>query len=215
MKINATSTRLINGYGPEETDSKERIAAFYTRLEEEIISCSSNSCEIILQLDANAKLGNKIIPGDPNDMSPNGRLFLDIITRNNLFLVNSSELCKGIITRKRSTINGDEESVIDYLLTSDGIKSFLVEMIIDEERVNTLTKFASEQGNKDIKPSDHNVITGEFSILVIKNKVICTEIYTLRDEDDLAVFKDNIEDDNNLIDCFNDDDFIDQANKWF
>ena len=196
MKINATSTRLINGYGPEETDSKERIAAFYTRLEEEIISCSSNSCEIILQLDANAKLGNKIIPGDPNDMSPNDRLFLDIITRNNLFLVNSSELCKGIIT-------------------SDGIKSFLVEMIIDEERVNTLTKFASEQGNKDIKPSDHNVITGEFSILVIKNKVICTEIYTLRDEDDLAVFKDNIEDDNNLIDCFNDDDFIDQANKWF
>ena len=165
-------------------------------------------------MDANAKLGNKVIKGDPHEMSANGQILFDIIKRQNLFLVNSSELCNGIITRERETVIGVERSVIDYILVSELIKPLIIEMNIDEERVKTLTKFASKKGHKKIKTSDHNVITGEFSIPVFKNQSIRKEIYTLRDENDLAAFKVNTENEAKLIDCFNnEDEFIDQANK--
>ena len=50
-------TRLITGYGPQDDAGTELLTAFYSKLEEEIISCKVNDCGIILELDCNAKVG--------------------------------------------------------------------------------------------------------------------------------------------------------------
>ena len=60
-------------------------------------------------MNANAKLGCQIIPNDPNKISENGTIFLDIIKRQNLFVLNSVEKCEGTITRHRKTVAGDDK----------------------------------------------------------------------------------------------------------
>ena len=45
---------------------------------------------MILELDCNAKVGKNVIKNDPNEMSENGKLLLDIIKRQNLELVSKT-----------------------------------------------------------------------------------------------------------------------------
>ena len=68
-----------------------------------MLSAKDDNCMLILQLDANAKIGKQNLKNDPNDESPNGRLLLDIVERQHLTIVNTMELCKGVITRERIT----------------------------------------------------------------------------------------------------------------
>ena len=56
---------------------------------------------IIIELDANSKLGKAYNENDPHDIFPNGILLADILKRHNLTLGNGNKKCKGIITRKK------------------------------------------------------------------------------------------------------------------
>ena len=70
-------------------------------LEQEIKSCLNNGIYVCLELDANAKVG-EMIQNNPQDyISPNGRLLLDILERNNLILVNGTTKCIGKVTRTK------------------------------------------------------------------------------------------------------------------
>ena len=52
-------------------------------------------------MDANAKVGKKVIKDDPNHITGNGKIMMDIINRQNLVIANAEEICKGLITRER------------------------------------------------------------------------------------------------------------------
>ena len=90
----------------------------------------------IKKMDANAKAGKHHIKKDPNDMSENGVLMMDILERNKLVLGNSLNCCKGVITRQRKTESKDQEerSVIDYFIMCEDMKNFVDEIIIDESK---------------------------------------------------------------------------------
>ena len=75
-------------------------------------------------MDANAKDGCDIIEGDPHPTSQNGQLLFDFVRRNNLVICNTSDLCEGKITCKRITINGTEESIIDYIIVCQDMFMF-------------------------------------------------------------------------------------------
>ena len=45
---------------------------FFAKLEEEILSAKLGNKSVIIQMDANSKLGNTIVPNDPNQQTPNG-----------------------------------------------------------------------------------------------------------------------------------------------
>ena len=80
---------------------------------------------ICIELDANAKLGRVIIKGDPHKRSPNGELLFGILERNNLIVCNGTNLCKGLLSRTRTTVVGGVEiSIID----------FLTEIMVDENK---------------------------------------------------------------------------------
>ena len=196
---------------------KNRLS-FWQSLEQEIVAAKNLSCMVLLQMDANAKVGNTCIPGDPNQMSANGRLLVDLISRENLVLVNSSAVCSGVITRHRVTQEKVEKSILDSLIVCDKLEQYLEMMIIDEERNFPLTKYASKKGSKRIVQSDHNTMYGRFSIeyISVKWKRPREEVFNLKNTECQQKFSDVTNDSYKLKNCFTQDmSFEDQCNQFF
>ena len=142
-KVGDLNIRIINGYGPQECSDqnlKQKIEQFWKDFEQEIISAENENCEILIQMDANAKVGMDVIQGDPNILTENGKLLLQLCERRNFCILNSSVLCNGVNTRHRITVNGEEKSIIDYIIVSEKLNQLLKYMMIDDNRVNVLTK---------------------------------------------------------------------------
>ena len=88
-------------------------------MEEEIAKAGFAGKSIIISLDANSKLGSDYIPKDTHKQSPNGKLFAGIINRHALIVINGlNGKSHGVITRKRITIDGEEESTIYTVLVN-------------------------------------------------------------------------------------------------
>ena len=152
--------RIVNGYGPQEDDDVQDIFNFWQEFENKVIQAVEDQCLILIELDANAKLGNEVIKNDPHKISNNGKLLMDIITRQNLVIANSLDICKGTITRERIFDNKTERSVIDYILICQELAKDILEVTIDEERVHVLSRIAK----KKIVMSDHNILYSKFNI---------------------------------------------------
>ena len=105
---------------------------------------------MIIEMDANAKLGTKFIPGDPHEMTPNGELLAAIVERHNLIVANGSDKCSGTITRKRVTKHRTEQSVIDIILFSSTMKEHFENIHVDEDRINVLAKIVRKKGNIEV-----------------------------------------------------------------
>ena len=85
--------------------------------------------------DANSKLGQLHIPGDPHEITENGKILEGIIERHALSVANGiEEKRKGLITRAITTKDGEEKSVIDLVLMSEDIMEHFKEIIIDEKK---------------------------------------------------------------------------------
>lgn len=75
VHIKELCIRVINCYGPQETDSIERKTVFWARLHTEVNNALEANCGIIVQMDGNLHAGDQLIKGDPNKINSNGRLF--------------------------------------------------------------------------------------------------------------------------------------------
>ena len=129
-QIGVHKVRIINGYGPQEDEPAANRLAFWQSLEQEIVSAKNSNCMVLVQMDANAKVGKNIIPSDPNDLSNNGQLLLDLIDREN-----SSPLCHGVITRHRVTQENVEKSILDYILICEKLGQFLEKMELMKKEI--------------------------------------------------------------------------------
>ena len=110
---------------------------------------------------ANAKIGMENIKNDPHVTSPNGKLLLKMIYRQNLVVTNSMDICEGVITRKRITKDSTETSVIDYILVCQKLSKSLINVSIDEEIIHSLNRYVGKRPKIDAKFS---VITIGFSL---------------------------------------------------
>ena len=81
-----------------------------------------------------------------NPLSKNGKILAAIIDRHSLFVVDSSDKCNGLITRRRVTTKRSQESSLDLVITSSDMVDHLVSLEVDEERKHVITKLTS---NKD------------------------------------------------------------------
>ena len=121
-----TSIRVITGYGPQENLSGEERMPFWVALDE------LYGRSVIIQMDANAKLGPRHIKDDPNIISGNGKVLEGIMDRHALSVINGlKDKCIGTITRQRSTTNNVEKSVIDFILVSSDLVKHIDSMHID------------------------------------------------------------------------------------
>ena len=171
IEVSVSNHRIwvINAYGPQEYDCPDIRRDFWLNLEQVIVRASNAGCSVLIQMDANAKLGKGIIPNDPNVLSANSKLLLNILERQNLDCLNTHPLCEGTITRYRRTVSSVESSVLDYVIASKCLSSSLRKMVIDEKRELTMTKYANCKGKRVIKESDHNSIFVQFNINIKKS----------------------------------------------
>ena len=84
VKVAGKDIRIINAYGPEENWTSEEKMPFFLALEEEISKAKLHGKLVILELDANSKLGPQYIKDDPHGMSQNGMILSGIIKRHEL-----------------------------------------------------------------------------------------------------------------------------------
>ena len=112
IKLGSRNIRIFNAYGPQELDvSAQTKYNFWQNLEKQVISAFEADCDIVIELDANAKVGSSILENDPNSQSENGKLMMEMLERQNLHLVNASSLCKGTITNHRVAAGGEQKSL--------------------------------------------------------------------------------------------------------
>ena len=190
IEVGDLRIRVFNAYGPQvRTLTDPAKLNFWQTMEQEIIAAIEANCEIVIELDANAKVGPQVIPGDPNVQSDNGKILIDLLARHNLFLVNSSALCSGLITRQRCAAGRVERSVLDYVIVSESLNSYVKEMIIDDQRSHVLTKYASTKGNKKKSESDHNILVAKFQLQIRKSlKNQRKEYFNFKDVESQAKF---------------------------
>ena len=165
-----TPVRVITGYGPQENLCDNEKMQFWVAFEEEVASAELNTRSIIVQMDANAKLGPKYIKDDPKQMSGNGKVLAGIMERHALVVMNGiQEKCQGTITKQRNTTSNTEHSVIDFIKVSKDLEKHIKSMHIDEARSNVLTKIVKKnKKNKEkevvVTETDHNTINAVLDI---------------------------------------------------
>ena len=134
FEIENNKIRSINGYGPQEDDEDFKINLFWQSIETEIICAKEENCLVIIQLDANAKVGNGVIENDPHPISKNGKIMLEMVKRQGFVIANGTTKCRGKITRERVMNEKTERSIIDYYILCERMAGFLEDMHIDDER---------------------------------------------------------------------------------
>ena len=81
-QVNDIKLRVINGYGPQDDAPLSDRLDFWSSLEQEIITAKDANNSVLVQLDANAKVGRSVIQSDPTvNTSENGKLLLNMVDR--------------------------------------------------------------------------------------------------------------------------------------
>ena len=171
---------------------------------------------VIIEVDANSKLGKTYIPNDPHEISPNGRVLADIIERHALIVANGSKRCTGLVTRQRSTTNRSEKSCIDLVLLSSDLNEEFKSLNIDESRKHVLTRISNTKKGATIKESDHNVLLTELEcdLKPSKNKEK-VEIYNLKNPSCQSKFKSYTSGTNMLSSIFDSDEDLNILTQRF
>ena len=217
IKIGTEYIRIINGYGPQEYDEARKILSFWQELEAEVVKAKDLGRKIIIQMDANAKLGSKIIKGCPHNISNNGQLLKDLVERQDLVVANALEICKGSITRERTFENKTEKSIIDYIIISRDLSKTVTEMKIDEDKEYVLARYIKTRSGTKIINSDHNMLSCRFSLVFNKKpKKIRQEFFKYKNEEDRKKFLKETSESTKFRKCFdNTENFEISSNKFF
>lgn len=82
-------------------------------------------------------------------MRKNGKLLKEVIERQGLILVNSTNKCTGTIARFCKTINSIERSILDFYIVCQEFYDLITSMTIDEDRIHVLTHYGKDNVDDD------------------------------------------------------------------
>ena len=164
---------------------------FWSFLEEEAVRARGEGKGFLLQGDLNCWLGPEILPGDIRKQNNNGRLFAQFVEKNNLTIVNSLPLCKGLITRSRIQQGQLIQSTIDFYVVCQRVLPFLSEMLIDIDKKYRLTNYTNMLENGTIVEADHKPMILKVNLSIIPEKPERKEILDFKNKDGLSKFKIN------------------------
>ena len=201
--------RIISGHGPQENWAEEKRMPFFVALETEIEKAELAGKSVVIEMDANSKLGKKYIPNDPHNISTNGITLATIVERHNLIVANGSDKCIGTITRKRVTKYRTEQSAIDIVMISNEMEKHMDKVHIDEDRKHVVKSIRKTKKGIKVKESDHNTIITEFNIKMKEpDEKETNEIYNLKNKDCQRKFKEYTTHTKMLSSVFNKDDDV-------
>ena len=202
IKLNDKQIRIIGGYGPQECAPVVVRETYRTTMEEQVVRAYLAGNSVIIAEDSNAKLGSQWIKGDPHPISDNGKLLGGMIERQDLCLINSSNKCSGgPITRRRIVNEHEEESCIDFVMTSPDLSKYLSKATIDSQQLYALTKYTTTKGMPSVKRSDHYTIIVKFDLKWQEDRPPREEVFKLRDLEGLQKFSEITTNSNSLLNC--------------
>ena len=211
------AVRIINAYGAQENASKAKKEKFWNFIEEEVNKTELEEEGLILQMDGNLHAGPTLLPDDPNPQNKNGKIFMDFLERNpSLIVVNSLEICEGMITRKRVVQTKTEEAVLDFFIVNEKMRPFLGKMMIDEGRKYSLSNFAQYKKNKRVIETDHYSEILQLDLHFEKRKPNREEMFNLKNKACQEAFKEETDVNPHLLEVLDTDlPFEIQCKKWF
>ena len=151
-----TQVRMGVIYGPQENVTpNSELKKLYESISDQVDIGKENNQQIIILGDFNAKIGN-YIKNNKEMITKGGRHLKRLVEKQNFCIVNGeSNKCEGLWTREQ----GEEKSVIDYVITTKKDLNTIKTMKIDEEKEFGIYK-VEIQGTKQCRKiySDHNAI---------------------------------------------------------
>ena len=107
-------------------------------------------------MDSNSWVGKEVIPSDPNEPNSNVKLMKTFLKENPpLSVVNSLPCCLASITRERSTILGDEKSILDVYIVCQKVLPLIKHLEVNHDGKYNLTNFKAKNYNGNVTESDH------------------------------------------------------------
>ena len=152
---NVTRARFGIVYMPQEkSKSVDELKEIYKLIEEQIETAIKMNERLVMMGDFNCKIG-EIIPGNTNEVTKGGRILLKMINKYNLCVLNGEKICSG----KWSRIEGQDKSILDYVITRNEGKDIFSSMQIDEEKLLTPYTVEKEATGTRIVYTDHCMIS--------------------------------------------------------
>ena len=150
-------------YMPQESRTKVKILEeIYSTIETEIKDAAEGNYHLLLVGDLNCKIGNSMIKRNTSNITTGGRLLNKMLKRNRLIIGNAQETCEGLWTR----IEGQQKSVLDYVIMFEEDTQLFVNMKIDEDK--TITPYYIDENNVRTY-TDHCTITGTLNIMMAES----------------------------------------------
>ena len=110
-----------------------------------MVEATNSEAGLLFHFDGNLWAGKSIIPNDPREQNRNGKLFEQFLDRNpHLKVVNSMDLCEGLITRKRLRNGKLEQIVLDFLVVCPITLPHITRMVIDENMKNMFRQITNK-----------------------------------------------------------------------
>ena len=218
MEIKAGSHKFlfVTGYGPLIGDAPIRKKSFWKYLSEEVKSADERNVGLIIQMDSNSWVGKEVIPSDPNEPNSNGKLMKKFLDENPaLSVVNSLPCCLGSITRERSTILGEEKSILDVYIVCQKVLPLIKHMEVNGDGKYNLTNFKAKKYNGCATESDHKPVILVLDLTVPPEKPERTQFNNMKDIDGQMRFYNMTSNCNKLTKIFSTDDtFQNKASRW-
>ena len=151
---NVVKARIGVVYMPQESETTvKELKEIYDMIEEEVAVAAKHGERLILMGDFNCKVGN-IIQGNDDIVSKGGKILLKMVNKYNLCILNGEKCCKGKWTR----IEGEEKSILDYIIINQEDKELYTDMYVDEDKQITPYNVEQELGGVRFVYSDHCMI---------------------------------------------------------
>ena len=182
--------RCCVAYGCQENEENYKKEAFWNYLDEEVIEAKESGAGLVIQFDGNLWAGDEIIPGDPRSQNKNGKLFQQFLTRNsNLTVVNSLDLCEGLITRRRYKNDKLEQSILDFFVVCNLILPYVKRMVIDEDKKYVLTNYEQVRKGGKAADTDHNTEFMDVNLKIMAGKPERREIWNFKEKESQETLK--------------------------
>ena len=194
--------RCCAAYGPQENALIENKEAFWQYLDKDVLAAKESGAGFILHCDGNLWAGSGLIPGDPRPQNRNGKFFQEFLERNNLTVVNSLQICEGLITRRRIKDGVLEESVLDFFVVCSSVLPYVTRMVIDEQKKYVLTNYYPARKSSKAIDSDHFTEYMDINLKFSKSKPERTEIFNFKNVEGQNKFKISTSETKEFTNCF-------------
>ena len=137
-------------YAPQENVTPiNELKKLYDNIQHHAITANNERQYFVVLGDFNCKVGNHI-KGNKDTITKGGRLLLKLTRNNRLTIMNALQETKGLWTR----VQGNQKSVIDYVILNEKSHNVIQDMIIDEEK--TFPIYSNY--NNENTYTDHNTM---------------------------------------------------------